>query len=89
MLFAVAIDGEGDEAVYQLFVGEAGGLPEFGVHADAGEAGHGVDFIEVDAGRFALPFFGFGGGFHKEVDAGEASAVAGAEGGDGHLANLF
>jgi hypothetical protein len=27
LLFAVAFDGEGDEAVDELFVGDAGGLP--------------------------------------------------------------
>ena len=69
------------------FVGDAGGLPEFGVHADAGEAGHGVDFVEIDAGGLACPFWL--SGLHEEVDAGEAGAVAGAEGGDGHLADLF
>ena len=86
----MAFGGEGDEAVDELFVGYAGGLPELGVHADAGEAGHGVDFVEVDAGGFGfLVLFGFDGGLHEEVDAGEAGAVAGAEGGDGHLADLF
>src|SRR5277367_6536264 len=72
-----------------MFVGEAGGLPEFGVHADAGEAGHGVDFVEVNAAGFALPCFGFGGGFHEEIDSGESGAVAGAEGRHGHLADLI
>ena len=57
MFFFVAFGGEGDEAVDQLFVGDAGGLPELGVHADAGEAGHGVDFVEVDAGGSGFLFF--------------------------------
>src|SRR5882757_6912233 len=86
----MAFGGEGNEAVDELFVGDAGGLPELGVHADAGEAGHGIDFVEVDAGGFALfvlPCFDFG--LHEKVDAGEAGAVAGAEGGDGHFADLF
>src|SRR5580700_2983039 len=77
-----------DEFVDELFVGEAGGLPELGVHADAGETGHGIDFVEVDARGFALPFFGLGGWLHEEVDAGQAGAVAGAEGGDRHFADL-
>ena len=45
----MAFEGEGDEAVDEFFVGDAGGLPELGVHGDAGEAGHGVDLVEVDA----------------------------------------
>ena len=62
----VAFGGEGDEAVNELFVGDAGGLPELGVHADAGEAGHSVDFVEINAGGFGL----FGHGFLRvdEVD---------------------
>jgi hypothetical protein len=89
LLFVVAFGGEGDQAIDELFVGDAGGLPEFWVHADAGEAGHCVDFVEVDAGGFgllALPCSALG--LHEEVDAGEAGAVAGAEGGDGHFADL-
>ena len=90
LLFGVAVGGECYEAVDQLFVGDAGGLPEFRIHADAGEARHGVDFVEVDAGGFRFAFFlCFDGRFHEEVDTGEASAVAGTEGGDGHFAYLF
>ena len=89
LLFAVAFSGEGDEAIDELFVGYAGRLPEFGVHANAGEAGHGVDFVEVDAGGFGFSVLsGFDGWLHEEVDAGEASTVAGAEGGEGHFADL-
>jgi hypothetical protein len=89
LLFLVAFGGQGDEAIDQLFVGHAGGLPELGVHADAGESGHGVDFVEVDTGGFGLfIFLCFDGRLHEEVDAGEAAAVAGAEGGDGHFADL-
>src|SRR6185437_12872410 len=52
--------------------------------ADAGEAGHGIDLVEIDTRLLA-----FARGLHQEVDAGEAGAVAGAEGGDGHGADLF
>src|SRR5215471_18242943 len=55
LLFLVALDGELDKAVDELFVGEAGGFPEFWVHADGGEAGQRVDLVEVDARL--LPLF--------------------------------
>ena len=90
LLFAMAFDGQGDEAVDEFFIRDAAGLPELGVHADAGEAGHGIDFIEVDAAGLRFPvFLCFRGWGHEEVDAGESGAVAGAEGGEGHLADLF
>jgi len=90
LLFAMALNSESDESVDELRVGKAGGFPEFGVHADAGEAGHGVDFVEVNAGGFGFfAFLWLAGGLHEEVDAGEPGAVTGAEGGDGHVADLF
>jgi hypothetical protein len=52
LLFLVAFGGKADESIDQFFVRHAGGFPELGVHADAGEARHGVDFVEVDAGGF-------------------------------------
>jgi len=89
LFFLVAFGGQGDEAVDKLLIGQARGLPELGEHADAGEAGHGIDFVEVDAGWLCFPaLLGLDGGLHEEVNAGEAGAVAGAEGGDGHLADL-
>jgi len=36
------------EAVDELLVGEAGGFPEFWVHADTGEAGERVDLVQED-----------------------------------------
>ena len=93
----MAFEGEIDEAVDELFVGEAGGLPQLWVHGDRGEAGHSVDLINKDAGlRFFLASLPLGfagaawrGGLHEEVDAGEAGAVAGVEGGEGHRADLL
>src|SRR5690606_22807729 len=35
--------GQPDEPVDEVRVGQAGGFPQLGVHADAGEAGNGVD----------------------------------------------
>ncbi len=67
----MAFGGQGDEAVDKLLVRKARGLPELGVHADAGKAGHGIDFVEVDAGWLRFPaLLGFDGGLHEEVDAG-------------------
>jgi len=86
----MAFGSKVDETVDKLLVRKARGFPELGVHADAGEAGHSIDFVEVDPCGLRFPaFFVFDCGLHKEVDAGEAGAVAGAEGGDGHLADLL
>ncbi len=90
LFFLVSLNGQLDEAINEVFVGKARGLPELWVHGDAGEAGHGVDFVEIDGGFFCGCFaLGGSGGLHKEVYAGEAGALAGAEGGDGHVADLF
>jgi len=89
LLFLVAFGGQGNEAIDQLFIGYACCLPELGIHADAGESGHRIDFVEVDTGGLGLfIFLCFDLRLHEEVDAGEAGAVAGAEGGDGHFADL-
>ena len=77
MLFVVAFEGERDEAVDQFFVGDAGGLPELGVHGDAGEAGHGVDFVEVDARVCFLFFFALvAGSMRKSTRARPAQSQA-------------
>ena len=52
LFFLVAFCGERDEAIDELFIGQAGGFPQLRIHADTGEAGHGVDFVEIDAGSF-------------------------------------
>jgi len=76
----VAFDGQLDQAVQQLRVGQATGFPELGVHADFGEAGHGIDLVDVD---FACLFL------KKEVYTREAAEVERGEGEDGLAANLF
>src|SRR5262249_25702418 len=72
---AVAREGDLHQAVDQLGERDAGQAPEAGVHGDAGEAGEGVDLVEI--GVFP---------FQKEVDAGEAGAADGGEGADRDLA---
>ena len=66
--------------VNQPGVGQAGGFPEFGVHADAGEAGDGVDFVQVDRAGDLID---------KEIDPGHAGTINGLVGLYGHLADLF
>jgi hypothetical protein len=39
-------EGEFDEAVDQLRIGQPGSLLRLGIHADGGEAGNGVEFID-------------------------------------------
>lgn len=42
----VALEGQLDEFRDKLCVWQAAGFPQFGVHADFGEAGDGVDFVD-------------------------------------------
>jgi len=39
-------EGEFDEAVDQLWIGQPGSFPQLGIHTDAGESGNGVEFID-------------------------------------------
>ena len=39
-------EGEFDEVVDQLWIGQPGSFPQLGIHADGGEAGNGVEFID-------------------------------------------
>jgi hypothetical protein len=71
----MALDGEVDQPLDQLAVGDAGLLPEAGVHRDGGEPGQRVD---LDALHLA-------GRLYEEVDAGHPGAVQRAEGADREL----
>src|SRR5688572_8037321 len=68
-LFAVALQGQLEEALDEVGIGQAGGLPHPRVPAGRGEAGNGVDLVHED--RAAL---------EEEVYPGHAGAVDGAEG---------
>ncbi len=61
----VPLDAEPDQAVAQIRVRQAVGLPELGVDAGLGEAGHGVDLVDEDLAV----------GLDEEVAAGEAGAA--------------
>src|SRR6266581_1522693 len=74
---AVALEGQRDQALDQLAVGEPRGLPEPRVGAGGGEAGDRVDLVQDDA----VPL-------EKEVDARHARSVDGAEGSDASGASL-
>src|SRR5438552_14581506 len=65
----VAFYGQLDQAVDQLRVGNARGLPHLRVHGDRGEAGDRVDLVHHDLLRF----------HQEEVDPGHARAVDGPE----------
>src|SRR5260370_41603403 len=46
--FFVKFEGEFDEAVDALRVGQTGRFPQLGVHADGSEAGNRVEFVDGD-----------------------------------------
>ena len=50
VLLAIIITGYRQlyKAIDQFWIGDASGFPEFGIHADAREARHGVDFVEIE-----------------------------------------
>ena len=67
LALGVAFQCQLDEAVDEFAVADAAGLPQFGVHADGGEAGKGVDLVEVEA---------LGAALESAVDAGIDQAEA-------------
>ena len=71
---------EGDQGVEEFRIGNAAGGHEARVHADVGEAGNGVDFVERD---------GAGGFVDEEVDAGHAFAAEMVVGGECCLPDLL
>src|ERR1041384_4236658 len=71
-LFAVALQGQLDEALHQVRVRQTGRLPHPRVAARGGEARDGVDLVHEDLAAL-----------EEEVDAGHAGRVDRAEGGDG------
>src|SRR2546426_11274798 len=73
---AVALEGQRDQALDQLAVGEPRGLPEPRVGAGGGETGDRVDLVQ----DHAVPL-------EEEVDARHARGVDGGEGGHGELAH--
>src|SRR5215469_3284333 len=64
----VKFEGELNEFVDQFCVGNAGGFPQLGIHADGGEAGDGVELVEIDLAGLAI---------EEEIAAGHASSVDG------------
>src|SRR6185369_10706950 len=79
LLIRVTLEAEIDETADQFRVGQTSRGPEFGVHADGGESGHGIDLVQIN---FAVL------GVHEEVHASEARTINRFEGSDGQLANL-
>jgi len=78
--FGVLFEGQLDELVDELGEGDAGGFPEFGVHADGSETGNGVHFVEID---FPAVFF------EEEIHASHAVEFEGAKGFDRVLLEFF
>ncbi len=72
----MALQGECDQTVDELTVGDAAGLPELGVHGDAGESGDEVDLVQEQPA---------GGAIEEEVDPRHAVGVQGPEGVHGVL----
>ena len=75
----VAVDGQRDEAVDQLGVRHAGGLPQLRVHRDRREAGHRVGLVAEEAAAVLL---------EEEVDPGETVAAQHLEHPHGERAHL-
>src|SRR3990172_2177005 len=73
-LLLLALEGQLDQAGDEVAVGEAGVLPELGVHAHGREAGDRVDLVEPQAAVRG----------EEEVHAGQAGAVDRLVGGEGH-----
>src|SRR5215210_5205743 len=76
----VAFEGEFDQALDKVLVGQAARGPELGVDARRGKTGDGVDLVEEQPVRAAL---------QKEVNPRHAGGVHGLEGGARHAAYLF
>src|SRR6185295_8602564 len=47
LLFRVAFDGERDETIEQCRIRDAAGCPHLRVHADRGEPGNRVQFVQI------------------------------------------
>lgn len=76
----VAVEGEGDEAVDQVGVGDAARRPQPRVHRPRREAGDGVDLVHEQAPPALLV---------EEVHAGHALCPKCGSGGDGQTAHLL
>src|SRR5688500_13489665 len=70
LLGGMALERQLDETVDQRRVAHPAGLPQLRIHADGGEAGQRVHFVQVEAAVVAA---------EQEVDAGEAGPVDGEE----------
>ena len=55
LLVFVAFDAELNQAVDEIGIDQSGRGPQFGIHADGGESGHGVDLVQVDFARSSDP----------------------------------
>src|SRR5437660_8876210 len=51
LLVFVTLDPELDQTVNQFAIRQSSRCPQFRIHADRGEAGHGVDLVDVDLAR--------------------------------------
>src|SRR5262249_11676858 len=50
----VALQRQLDQPVQQLRIGDAACLPQLGIHADLGEARHGIDLVDVERAGIAV-----------------------------------
>ena len=78
--FGFAFQRQFDQAVYQLGIRQAAGFPQLGIHADLGEAGDGVDFVQVD---------GVGVFIDHEINARHPGAIDGLVSADGNFPDEF
>src|SRR5262249_41617180 len=75
----VPLEGQVHELAQQIVVLDPARVPELGEHADGGEAGNGVDLVDVHLPRLAL---------HQEVHARVAARVHGLEAAHAQLLRL-
>ena len=68
----LALHGKLDQSIHQLVVGQTAGIPQLGIHADGGEAGHGVDLAadRGDEARAGLLRIGREERWNVELEAG-------------------
>src|SRR5579862_9756316 len=72
--FSVEFEGQLDEAIDELRIGQAGSFPQLGIHADGCETRNRVEFVDEDFSICAI---------QEEIAASHTGSVNRAEGANG------
>src|SRR5713226_8521276 len=78
--FAVLLKRELNQLVNQIAEGDSARFPEFRIHADGGEAGYSIYFVEINLSAFFL---------EEEIHARHAAQFQSAKRIHGELLNFF